>query len=83
MPYGTPNSHESSGSTYRLQLTHDQDTTVPIVVDIPSLGDSGADSSDGNVIFQAIVDLFDGQADFTIVSASKIYSTDVECTPTL
>jgi len=82
MPFGSPVSDELQGSSYDLLLTHNQDTTISIFVSIPSTGDSGGDSSDGDVIAQAIVDLFESDPDFTIVSATKKYGTNVEITPT-
>lgn len=82
MPFGSPVSGELNGSRYILRVSHVSEPTIAIILEIPGTGDSGGDSTDGDAIFQVIVDLFDSDPDFTIKNAYKTYPTTVDCTPT-
>lgn len=81
MPYGSPTSQPEL-AVYNVMAEHNTHSAYNVVVRIET-GAVPASESAQDAVFQDLVDLLDGSADFTIVSpgASKVYPTTQAITP--
>lgn len=81
MPFGSPVPNEN-GSVFTIHFHHTTEDAVSVEALRVTIGDTGATLNEAKTVVQDFVDLIDGSGTFTFDSASQVFPSEADITPT-